>query len=99
MNPGIARRLVGGSFPEYANLPLTEITGSGSSNFLYRLGEGLVLRFPRQPGGGSSIRKEARWLPLVSCRPEKGQQLAEGMDARAKTRFLWSNAQQKCRVL
>jgi len=33
----------------------------GSTNVLFRLGESLLVRLPRQPGGGDAIEKEAHW--------------------------------------
>ena len=41
---------------------------SGSTNALFRLGDDLVVRLPRQPGGSATIDKEARWLPLLAPR-------------------------------
>lgn len=58
--------LVDRSFPEYAGRSLTPLADSGSSNALFRLGSDLLVRLPRQPGGGASIDKEARWLPWVA---------------------------------
>lgn len=56
----LVRRLVERSFPEYAGLTITPLGASGSTNALYRLGEDLLVRLPRQPGGSASIDKEAR---------------------------------------
>lgn len=59
-------KLVYTEFPQYTALPLTRLKASGSSNVLYRLGHNLLVRIPRQPGGGAAIEKEKRWLPSVS---------------------------------
>jgi aminoglycoside phosphotransferase (APT) family kinase protein len=59
----LVRDLVRHSMPEYADLPLTRLPETGSSNIHYRLGDELLIRLPRQPGGSSTIAKEARWLP------------------------------------
>ena len=64
----LVRALVDRAFPEYAGRALEPASDSGSSNALFRLGSDLVVRLPRQPGGGSSIDKEARWLPYVGER-------------------------------
>ncbi|WP_024286162.1 aminoglycoside phosphotransferase family protein [Cellulomonas sp. KRMCY2] len=61
----LVRALVDRALPEYASLPLSRLGASGSSNALFRLGDGLLIRLPRQPGGSASIEKEARWLPLI----------------------------------
>jgi aminoglycoside phosphotransferase (APT) family kinase protein len=62
----LVRRLVDRSFPEYADLPLAPLASSGSSNALFRLGDELIVRLPRQPGQSAAIEKEARWLPLIA---------------------------------
>ena len=64
----LVRRLVDRAFPEHAADDLVPMVATGSSNALYRLGHDRLVRLPRQPGGGASIEKEARWLPYVSPR-------------------------------
>jgi len=64
----LVRKLIDGQFPHYASLPLRRLGASGSTNVLFRLGEDLLVRLPRQPGGGSGIDKEQRWLPTISHR-------------------------------
>lgn len=59
-------RLLAGLSPAYAGLPLRRFTSSGSTNALFRLGDDLLVRVPRQPGGTSTIEKERRWLPYVA---------------------------------
>ncbi len=36
-----------------------------STNALFSLGEELLVRLPRQPGGLATISKEATWLPML----------------------------------
>lgn len=62
----LVRRLVDQQLPAYAGLPLRPLNASGSSNALFRLGDDLMVRLPRQPGGSETIDKEARWLPVVA---------------------------------
>lgn len=57
----LVRKLVDSEFLGYASLPLTRLAVSGSSNALFRLGDELLVRIPRQPGGGLAIEKEQRW--------------------------------------
>lgn len=52
--------------PEHGHLTLKRLEATGSSNVLYQLGTDLLVRLPRQSGGGESIAKEARWIPLLS---------------------------------
>src|SRR5664279_4935888 len=61
----LVRALVDGALPEYASLPLSPLGSSGSSNALFRLGDELLVRLPRQPGGSATIEKEARWSPQI----------------------------------
>ena len=64
----LVRQLVDRAFPEYADDDLRHVNDSGSSNALFRLGNGKLVRLPRQPGGSASIDKEASWLPYVAAR-------------------------------
>lgn len=59
---GLVRRLVDTQFPQYADLPLRRLGASGSTNALFRLGDQLLVRLPRQPGNGAVIEKEQRWV-------------------------------------
>ena len=61
----LVRALVDHAFPDCATLPLSRLRASGSSNALFRLGDELLVRLPRQPGGSATIEKEARWLPQI----------------------------------
>ncbi len=63
---GLVRALVDRGLPEYASLPLSRLRASGSTNALFRLGDELLIRLPRQPGGSATIEKEARWLPHIA---------------------------------
>lgn len=65
IGPALVRRLIDRRFAEYAHLPLHALPASGSSNVLFRLGDELLVRLPRQPGGGAAIDKERRWLPYL----------------------------------
>jgi aminoglycoside phosphotransferase (APT) family kinase protein len=62
----LARALVDRAHPEFAALPLRQLESSGSSNALFRLGDDLLVRLPRQPGGSAVIDKEANWLPVIA---------------------------------
>ena len=61
----LVRALIDRALPEYASLPLSPLRASGSTNALFRLGDELLVRMPRQPGGTATIEKEARWLPQI----------------------------------
>jgi aminoglycoside phosphotransferase (APT) family kinase protein len=61
----LVRKLVNFQFPQYADLSLSPLSASGSTNILFRLGDHLLVRVPRQPGAGTAIAKEQRWLPVI----------------------------------
>lgn len=62
----LVRRLVDSQFPGYTDQPLRRLSASGSTNLLFRLGEQLLVRLPRQPGGGAGIDAEMGWPALVA---------------------------------
>jgi aminoglycoside phosphotransferase (APT) family kinase protein len=62
----LVRSLVHSLSPSYDELPLRRLEASGSTNALFRLGDDLLVRLPRQPGGSTTIEKEERWLPYVA---------------------------------
>lgn len=61
----LARRLVDRAFPQYADQPVRELGASGSTNVQFHLGDDLLIRLPRQQGGGATIATEFRWTELV----------------------------------
>jgi aminoglycoside phosphotransferase (APT) family kinase protein len=61
----LVRALVDRSMPDCRDLPVRRLDASGSSNALFRVGDNLLVRLPRQPGGSATIAKEARWLPFL----------------------------------
>jgi aminoglycoside phosphotransferase (APT) family kinase protein len=65
IDTALVRALVDRAMPGYAGLPVRRLDSSGSTNALFRLGKDLLVRLPRQPGGSTTIAKEARWLPLL----------------------------------
>lgn len=62
----LVRRLIERSLPQFSGLSIRPLVSSGSSNALFRLGDALLARLPRQPGGSLAIEKEARWLPVIA---------------------------------
>ena len=60
------RSLIAAHFPEYADLPVTELATPGSQNHMFRLGRTLCVRLPRRRGVVERLRKEVRWLPMIS---------------------------------
>jgi aminoglycoside phosphotransferase (APT) family kinase protein len=65
IDTGLVRALVDRAMPQHAHLPVHPVPSTGSTNALFRLGEDLLVRLPRQPGGSAAIEKEAKWLPVL----------------------------------
>jgi aminoglycoside phosphotransferase (APT) family kinase protein len=63
---GMVRGLVARAMPALADAPVRRLASSGSTNALYRLGDELLVRLPRQPGGSTTISKEATWMPVLA---------------------------------
>jgi aminoglycoside phosphotransferase (APT) family kinase protein len=66
MTAGLARRLLAAQMHDLADLPLRGVASAGTDNVLFRLGDGLSLRFPRTGHAGGLIAKESRWLPVLA---------------------------------
>jgi aminoglycoside phosphotransferase (APT) family kinase protein len=64
----LVRRLIDNQFPQYSTLPLSQLGASGSTNILFRLGDEYLVRLPRQPESGASVKKEQRWLAMFKDR-------------------------------
>ena len=64
----LARRLVEGQFPQWAELPLTPVELSGVDNRTFRLGEQMTVRLPSAQCYAPQVDKEQTWLPLLAPR-------------------------------
>lgn len=83
MHPGqldvttdLVARLVRSQFPAWSELPVSPVRSHGTVNALFRIGDGLVARFPIQPGDAGATRKDleaeaeaARRLHAISPYP------------------------------
>ena len=52
--------------PEFAHLPVRLSATSGSSNWVFRLGNDLAVRMPRTDGYTPDLLNEVRWLPRLA---------------------------------
>ena len=53
-------------FPEWADLPVMEVTHQGWDNRTYRLGSDLSVRLPSAEWYGNQVLKEHQWLPFLA---------------------------------
>jgi aminoglycoside phosphotransferase (APT) family kinase protein len=60
------RRLLAAQLPEWASLPLRRLPPVGTDNQLFRLGDDLLLRFPRIHWAADSAEWEHTWLPRLA---------------------------------
>ena len=58
--------LVRKQFPQWADLPITQLKSTGTDNALYRLGDEMVVRLPRIDWAVEMIAKEQQWLPELA---------------------------------
>ena len=63
----LVSRLIGAQCPEFAALPLRRLDATGSTHVLFRLGDELLVRLPRQPGTSAGIVKQRRWVPALGA--------------------------------
>ena len=57
----LVERLIASQLPHYKSERLSELATTGSTNRLFRLGQDMLVRLPRQPGQGQAIKKEEIW--------------------------------------
>ena len=62
----VVTRLLRDQAPHLADLPVRVSPASGSSNWVFRLGEALAVRLPRTDEYVPDLLKEVRWLPHVA---------------------------------
>jgi aminoglycoside phosphotransferase (APT) family kinase protein len=64
----VVGRLLAGQFPEWSVLPLEPVEPRGTDNWLYRLGEELVVRLPCRERTVATLVRERTWLPRLAGR-------------------------------
>ncbi|MFD5012347.1 aminoglycoside phosphotransferase family protein [Streptomyces chartreusis] len=68
IDEALVRRLVAEQFPEWGGLAVRRVRSAGTDNAMYRLGDDMVVRLPRLPGGARQVDTEHRWLPRLAPR-------------------------------
>ena len=66
IDEALVRRLLTAQFPQWANLPLTQVSSAGTDNALYRLGSDMAVRLPRIKGATAQVNKEQKFLPQLA---------------------------------
>jgi aminoglycoside phosphotransferase (APT) family kinase protein len=66
VDAALVRRLLEAQFPDWAALPLAALPTGGTDNAIFRLGDGLSVRLPRQPQAPGALAGEAEWLPRLA---------------------------------
>ena len=64
----LARRLLQEQLPELAGLPLRPVELAGTVNAVFRLGDRLSLRLPRNPAWAVDLDREMIWLPWLAAK-------------------------------
>lgn len=64
-SPELVTRLLSAQAPHLAGQPVVPSANSGSSNWVFRLGEEYAVRLPRSASYVGDLRKEATWLPRL----------------------------------
>ncbi len=66
--PNLARKLIAKQFPEYADLPITDVEKQGHDNRTYRLGEHMLIRMPTTADYALKVPKEQELLAQLAKR-------------------------------
>jgi aminoglycoside phosphotransferase (APT) family kinase protein len=64
----LARKLIAEQFPEYADLPITDVEKQGHDNRTYRLGRNMLIRMPTDADYALKVPKEQELLPQLAKR-------------------------------
>lgn len=68
LSPDLARKLIAEQFPEYADLPITDVEKQGHDNRTYRLGRNMLIRMPTDADYALKVPKEQALLPKLAKR-------------------------------
>lgn len=66
INAALVQRLIAEQFPQWSDLPVSQILPGGWDNRMFRLGAHWVVRLPRHADYAPQVEKELRWLPPLS---------------------------------
>lgn len=61
----LVSRLVAGQFPQWKGLSIRSVASTGTDNAIFRLGDAMTVRLPRDADAAEAITKEQTWLPRL----------------------------------
>lgn len=64
----LARNLIAEQFPEFSDLPITDVEKKGHDNRTYRLGDHMLIRMPTAADYALKVPKEQELLPQLAKR-------------------------------
>lgn len=62
------RQLVAEQFPRWSNRPISAVGKPGWDNFMFHLGDDMLVRLPSAAQYALAVEKEHRWLPVLGDR-------------------------------
>ena len=66
INVNLVQQLVSSQFPDWSDLPITEVHPNGWDNRTFRLGDRMSVRLPSAERYSLQVDKEQKWLPILS---------------------------------
>jgi aminoglycoside phosphotransferase (APT) family kinase protein len=77
----IVRELVAAQFPQWSDLPVSQVPSTGTVNAIFRLGSDYSARLPRRESWSKDLEDECYWLPRMASHLSLGipEPVAEGM--------------------
>lgn len=66
LTPDLAYKLIAEQFPEFSNLPITDVEKQGHDNRTYRLGSDMLIRIPTAAAYALKVPKEQELLPQLA---------------------------------
>ncbi len=66
LDPEDISEVIEARFPEWKDLPLERIDSTGTVNYIYRLGDEMVVRIPMVEWGSADITRDAQVLPMLA---------------------------------
>jgi aminoglycoside phosphotransferase (APT) family kinase protein len=66
INVVLVKKLIRTQFPQWAELPIAPVENGGWDNRTFRLGDSMSIRLPSAACYVAQVKKEHRWLPVLS---------------------------------